>query len=454
MADFYLDYRGSDYNGGGYDSTITGATVNLASGQYAALTASGLECTAGSTTVTSVHGGFTTDMIGNYINIYNGYEYTFHCYAITGVPNSTSLELASSPSPYLNAVSGVGKVGGAWRTCDNFATGGGVLGWSGKNRVPQAGDAVNIKGNGQHNPPSGQYTGLAYISIAGGSYDNPVYYKGYNGRPAFCPINGNLFWHSSPIANIENIKFHGGKNGWELQLAQINGGLEIRNCIFDQYGSRARAFQGDNIIGNYVYNSLIDETDKTYTYQVLITSNAYGNMCTHNVIENAVGLGISVVTAFCENNIINNLYGTGIYLIDNGSHTNQARFNTVNRCTGGGIWRAAQGRNMAVGNLITNCSGVAVYESNSAFSNDRRNSYQLDYNFLYNNSGNYYGHNGGDNDVILTNDPYVNEPSGDLSLNNITGGGKECRGGVNIRTAFYSKTKSYQDAGGLQAYDK
>ena len=61
MADFYLDYRGSDYNGGGYDSTITGATVNS---KRSICCANGIwtECTAGSTRA-SVCIGFTSDMM-------------------------------------------------------------------------------------------------------------------------------------------------------------------------------------------------------------------------------------------------------------------------------------------------------------------------------------------------------------------------------------------------------
>lgn len=454
MADFYLDYRGSDYNGGGYDSTITGATVNLASGQYAALTASGLECTAGSTTVTSVHGGFTTDMIGNYINIYNGYEYTFHCYAITGVPNSTSLELASSPSPSLDAVSGVAKVGGAWRTCDNFATGNGVLGWSGKSKVPQAGDTVNIKGNGQHNPPSGQYTALAYCSPAGGSYDNPLIYRGYNGRPAFLPVNSNLFWHSSPVAIVKNIKFHGGKGGWETSIAQLNGALDIRNCIFDQYGSKARAFDGTNITNCYVYNSKQSETQTNSTTQIIIQCGSYGNIVSNNVVENCVGTAIGMGSAFAEGNVIHNIIGNGIYQNDQGSHTNQVKHNTINGCTGTGIRHIRQGRNKAVNNLITNCSGVAIAEENGGYQNFELSKEDMDYNALYNNNVNYSGYTGGNNDIIITADPYNNEASGDLTLNNNAGGGKECRAAISISIAGYGKTKSYRDAGGLQAYDK
>ena len=454
MADFYLDYRGSDYNGGGYDSTITGATVNLASGQYAALTASGLECTAGSTTVTSIHGGFTTDMIGNYINIYNGYEYTFHCYAITGVPNSTSLELASSPSPSLDAVSGVGKVGGAWRTLDNLATGGGVLGWGGKSKVPQAGDTVNIRGNGQHNPPSGQYTGMEYISVAGGNQDNPVVYNGYNGRPCFIPIRNNLFWHSSPFCHIRNIKFQGGKGGYETSISQINGAVVIHNCIFDQLGSRAKAFNVWEVTNCYIYNSLQHESDQLSNTHAIVAINNYGHGVNNCVLENLVGNAIFLNCATATRNVINNVSGVGIYLQDNGAnYSNRAYFNTVNNCSLTGIQRNGNGTNQVIGNLVTNCSvGIAEIEALQQYKWGISDT--IDYNGLYNNDVNYSGYNGGNNDVLLTSDPYVDEGSDNLMLNNDIGGGKDCRAGAAISVAGYAKTRNYQDIGALQAYDK
>ena len=164
MADFYLDYRGSDYNGGGYDSTITGATVNLASGQYAALTASGLECTAGSTTVTSVHGGFTTDMIGNTINIYNGNDFNYKFYFISGVPDANTLQL-DEVAAASNVVSGVGKIGGAWRCTLISLLTEVEVDLTGREKISTTGDIVHIRGNGEQNPVSGQYLTFAWVSL-------------------------------------------------------------------------------------------------------------------------------------------------------------------------------------------------------------------------------------------------------------------------------------------------
>lgn len=455
MADFYLDYRGNDYNGGGYDASISGATVNLASGQYATLTASGLECVAGTTEITSVHGGFTTDMIGNTINIYNGYDFTYNYYFISGVPDANTLLVDTIPATGgVDAASGVGKVGGTWRSHVNITSngGGGGMDWTGK-RYMEAGDIVHIKGNGEQNPASGQYLTFQWVSLRGSNWENPVIYRGYNGRPSFDIIPGNLRFHSSSVCRFENIKCFGGAGQYETQLAQVNGGIQFDNCIFDQYGSRARAFAGNSILNCYIYNSKQDETLTNVTSHHILNAGSYGNILQNNVIENCVGTAIGIGAAFAEGNVIHNIVGNGINQGDLGSHTNQVRYNTINRCTGTGIIHTRQGRNTANGNLVTNCSGVAIAEVDLNYQNFELSKQDMDYNVLYNNTVNYSGYTGGNNDIIITANPYVNEASGDLNLNN-DDGGKQCKAAVSIPIAGYGKARNYRDAGALQSYEK
>ena len=455
MADYYLDYRGNDYNGGGYDASISGATVNLASGQYAALTASGLECVAGTTEITSVHGGFTTDMIGNTINIYNGYDFTYNHYFISGVPDANTILVDTTPATGgVDAASGVGKVGGAWRSHVNITTnpGGGGMDWTGK-RYVVAGDIVHIKGNGEQNPASGQYLTYAWTRLFGGSYVNPVIYRGYNGRPSFDIIPNNLRFHESSALRFENIKCFGGDGSWERSLAQVNGNIQFDNCIFDQYGSRARAFQGSNIQNCYIYNSKQDETLTNATSHAILYVNSYANIIQNNVIENCVGTAITLGAAFAEGNVIHNIIGNGIDQLDLGTHTNQVRYNTINRCTGTGIIHSRQGRNTAIGNLVTNCSGVAIAETDLNYQDFELSKQDMDYNVLYNNTVNYSGYVGGNNDIIITANPYVNEASGDLNLNN-DDGGKQCKAAVSIPIAGYGRGRNYHDAGALQSYEK
>lgn len=455
MADFYLDYRGSDYNGGGYDSTITGATVNLASGQYAALTASGLECTAGSTTVTSVHGGFTTDMIGNAVNIIKGYDYTWGIYWVTGVPNSTTLELDSSPAPSDNAVSGVLKVGGSWRTEANFKRDGSGWGWFFYNAVG-AGDKIYIKGNGEENPVSGQYYGSPYSKPCQGSSDEPILMQGYNGRPAWEVQDGNLFFHEASYIVFDHIKWFGSAGTWETNYGAVNGGSTciIHDCIFDQGGTRAGGFRG-HVTNCYVYNSKKDETASYNSSTIGINALSHGVACYNNVVENYVGNGIYVSEINnCDNNVINNVDGYGIFYNQGGSYHGSIKYNTVNRCKLQGIRTSYTRRTSIVGNLVTNCSGAAIANTRSANENYAANPFFLDFNAFYGNTMNASGYGGGRNDIVLTADPYTNESSGDFTLNNAEGGGKSCRGAFVNTTAGYGKSQSYQDIGALQAYDK
>lgn len=457
MADYYLDYRGNDYNGGGYDASISGATVNLASGQYAALTASGLECVAGTTEITSVHGGFTTDMIGNTINIYNGYDFTYNHYFISGVPDANTILVDTIPATGgVDAVSGVGKVGGAWRSYINWTSGGGSFQWTGKRQIVRP-SIVHIKGNGSQNPPSGQYPAVTYCTMHSSSQQEPLVFRGYNGRPAFAAPNGNLFLHSGPFAIFENIKFIGGQGGYETSIAQINGGYIVDNCIFDQRGTRAMMLGAAMIRNCYFCNSRIEEVTNKTGQHAVSSVGSYGYIASDNVYENCVGTALQLSVAFATNNVINNQYGTGIKLLDNGGYTNQARFNTINNATGDGIQRGGNLKNTVIGNLITNCSGVAIKEL-STYTNTEVTSgvtsAQIDFNVFYNNNVLYSGYQGGYNDIVLTSTPYLNEAAGDLTLNFNAGGGKDARGAVSMKTAGYGKSQSYQDAGALQSYGK
>ena len=455
MADFYLDYRGSDYNGGGYDSTITGATVNLASGQYAALTASGLECTAGSTTVTSVYGGFTSDMIGNALNIYRGDNYTWGIYYISGVPNSTTIFLDRTPASSSNGVSGVAKVGGAWRTEANLKRDSAGWGWFFYN-VVSASDTIHVRGNGQDNPPSGQYYGIPYNRLCQGGNGNPILMKGYNGRPAWEIQRGNLFFYQVGNCVFDHMKFFGSAGDWATNHRCISQGRSgINDCIYDQLGSRGGAFEG--MVKNcYVYNSDYDGTDKTGSANIAISTVDHGMEASYNVVENFVGDGIRTTNINgCHHNIIDHVSRTGI-MVSNGSNTNyiqNIKFNTINNCGGAGI-RMTYSYNINVfGNLITNCSGEPIYSVNN-YINYLEDVKTFDYNAYYNNGNAFYNAVSGNNDIQLTQDPYTNATSGDFTLNNTEGGGKSLRGAIQMNTAGYAKSETYQDIGALQAYDK
>ena len=73
--------------------------------------------------------------------------------------------------------------------------------------------------------------------------------------------------------------------------------------------------------------------------------------------------------------------------------------------------------------MITGCGGYGINTSGS----DRKD-FRLDYNSFYNNSlGNYNGYSGGEHDVALTADPFVDAANGDFNLNATNGGGGTLR---------------------------
>lgn len=206
----------------------------------------------------------------------------------------------------------------------------------------------------------------------------------------------------------------------------------------------------------YVYNSDYEGTNKTGSANLAIRTVEHGLEASYNVVENFVGNGIETRNINgCHHNIIDRVSRTGI-MVSNQASTNYVQnieSNTINNCGGAGI-RMTYSYNINVfGNLITNCSGEPIYSVNNyvGYLEDAKN---FDYNAYYNNGNAFYNAVSGNNDIQLTQDPYTNAASGNFTLNNTEGGGKSLRGAIQMNTAGYAKSETYQDIGALQAYDK
>ena len=450
MADFYLHYDASDYNGGGYDSSISGATVNLASGQlYAALTASGLECTAGSTEITSVHGGFTSDMIGNAINIYSGDSWTFSYYFISGVPNANSLLLDSSPAS-SNAVSGIGKVGGAWLTFantrrDTAGSNGPIIGKMG------AGDKIYVKGNGDQNPDRIQYKlQYGYMRIRGGSWAEPLEIIGYNGRPSYSFVGRHLGFYQCGYNEFSNMKFNAvGGGEYETSHSLVDGGhyTFIDNCIVSQSGSYGRGLKG--VINNcYFYNDA-PTTYNNNSYAIVDVS--YGHTVSNNVIENwhGPGMHLNQMSNAVDNLIISTRERSplsAIYIASNSTTYGQSVSNNTIYNFATGIYMAGNQTKHIKGNLISSCaSGIRFINNYSA--KDR-------YNGFHNCDLTHANGASGVTDLYATSDPFLNSGTLDFTLNNDEAGGSVFRGAQQESTAGWGKTKSYKDLGAIQSYGK
>ena len=413
MANFYLHYDASDYNGGGYDDSISGATVNLASGQpYSALTASGLECTAGSTEITSVYGGFTSNMIGNAINIYSGDGWTFSYYFISGVPDSNTLLLDSSPAS-SNAVSGIGKVGGAWLTFANTRkdTQGSHTPLIGK---MGAGDKIYVKGNGDQNPDRIQYNvQYGYMRIRGGSLAEPLEIIGYDGRPSHSFVGRHLGFYQTGYNTFSNMKFNCvGGGEYETGHSIVDGGSYtfIDNCIVSQSGSVGRGLQG--VINNcYFYN----DAPTTYSSNsYAINTVSYGHSTSNNVIKNWHGPGIQTTNmANIHDNLIVSTKErsplSAIFLSQaSTSYGCSVVNNTVYNFATGIYTQGSQTKHIK-GNLISSCASGIV------FANDY--SIKDSYNGFHDCDSTHVNGVSGINDLYATSNPFLNSGINDFSLN-------------------------------------
>jgi hypothetical protein len=105
---------GNDDNGGGYDSDDNGTDYSQQAA--AQLTLSDLVCDIASTTLTSVTGGFTVEMIDNIIQIKSGTNFVVGFYQIATYVDTNEVTIDRTASDGSDATSGTGSVGGALAT--------------------------------------------------------------------------------------------------------------------------------------------------------------------------------------------------------------------------------------------------------------------------------------------------------------------------------------------------
>lgn len=104
---------GSATNGGGFDSTLGGVNYSLQNASQLNIT--DLACAgAGSVVVTSVGGGFTTNMLGNIIHINSGTNFTVGYYEIVVFTSANQVSLDRTPTAGAAGAVGVASVGGAF----------------------------------------------------------------------------------------------------------------------------------------------------------------------------------------------------------------------------------------------------------------------------------------------------------------------------------------------------
>jgi hypothetical protein len=231
-AQWWIRTDGNDLNGAGYDSTISGAGTNYCDQAAAQLTLTDLATSgAGSTTLTSATGGFTSAMVGNAIQIVSGTNVTNGYYFVTGYGSSNSVTLDRAPDNGGGGISaGNGKLGGAWASPE-FVIG------TAATTTPSpllAGNTVNVRGSGTDNPSSPDYTFSNYRTLTSGTSSNYIKFIGYNGRPHIRGA-GNLILYTTNYHWYRNMKFSAGGSSFASSHPMVSL-CHITNCIFDQNG--------------------------------------------------------------------------------------------------------------------------------------------------------------------------------------------------------------------------
>ena len=103
---------GNANNGGGYNDRIPGTSVDYSQQNASQLSKADLACAAASVTVTSATNGFTAAMVGNYMRIRAGANFTVGFYEIVQFNGVGSVNLDRVPVTGIGA-NGVAEVGGA-----------------------------------------------------------------------------------------------------------------------------------------------------------------------------------------------------------------------------------------------------------------------------------------------------------------------------------------------------
>ncbi len=232
-TNWYIRAAGDELNGGGYDSTISGAGTNYCDQDAAQLSLTDV-VTVGTTTVTSVTGGFTSAMIGNCIRIAGDAYYFITARAST---NSITVDRATGTGTGQNA-----RVGGAHASLVSYSNGGSGLPTPLIATPLAAGHIINIRGSGSSDPSSVDYdfsAGYWTFPAGDGTVNGAIQLVGYNGRPLIGHC-GLLFYDAGTASTywrLDTLKFKQTVSTYSTYgAAGIKYGVTVVNCIFDCNG--------------------------------------------------------------------------------------------------------------------------------------------------------------------------------------------------------------------------
>jgi hypothetical protein len=411
---------GNDANGAGYDSAISGAGTDYSQQDAAQLSLTDVAC-SGTTTVTSVTGGFTAAMIGNAIRITGGGA-TSGYYFITARTNTNTITVDRTPGTVSG---GTGKVGGAaamWRTLldDLKATGDKV--------VP--GNKVYIRGSGTNTPSSDDYTDTTYTQmVPGDGTSGKIQLLGENGRPRL-KSTGLIFYQPNYVV-LRNLYLTCSSNSnGTLGLINAGGRTLIDDCVLDTNNlasMQAVVMNGGSTLVNCKVFATTG-TPSSSTDSPLIRVGTYGCRVIGNRIFNGRAEGIVEADGGSLAQLVGNLvygcFGKGIQLGDLStlSQSGIVTGNTVYGNGGDGIYfKTFEALLYAVyNNSITNNGGYGINVATGALALADSFRQLVDYNNVYGNTSGSYSSNLSAGTHDLSVDPgYVDAAAGNFTPTNV-----------------------------------
>lgn len=450
-VNWYVRAGGNAANGGGWDSTISGAGTNYCDQDSHQLSLSDLATPGmGSTTLTSSTGGFTSAMIGNCIRISSGTNFTAGYYFVVGYSNSNTVTLDRTPTGVLAGSSGVGRLGGAFATIGSLANGGNATQPSITSPLA-AGHTVNIRGAGSDNPGVADYTQTGYYTYASGNTTSGrISFKGYNGRPLIS-CNGLCFYNTAVIfVSGLNFKLTAANSPTAGIINGTSSSITCHNCQFDQNGNDIYGIVNGSAIKCTFLNSGSTSSGSYYA----VSMGSYGNLVSGCYIEKWRGGGVLLnQMGTVHGNIINGTIGIGVSVTTTGGVTygHNITSNTIYNNSSDGIKVSATTGLCAchiLSNIIYKNAGYGInLTPTPTATNDLIFLVPPDYNCVSTNtSGNYNNLSAGTNDFTL--DPQIDNFTTSFTP------GFSCWGKGFPQTFINQSAGSYPNVGAVQARPK
>lgn len=440
---------GSANNGGGFDSTISGAGTDYTQQNTAQQNWDGVTnilSTVGvnSTTVISNTAVFTSAMVGNALHITAGTNFTAGFYFITAFTSTTQVVVDRTPAATAGSL-GTGNVGGALA-------------------LPSQVTAVMVAGNTMW-VKSGTYSVTTTATIPAGSVGNEIIIAGYNSThgdldsvtdfsnfPNIVVNNAavSCFTQSSDFSSVRNFVGDAGSGGTKGNRF-INSSGNNANSIINCKATGAFTVSGFTVSGNtLVRNCLatgIGATGFLVTGSGGIVINCVATACTGVGFLNNQTITITFIRCISYSNT----GGTSHGFSHSGNGTGDDYINCIAYNNGGDGFHfsaASSVNNTRMLNCIAaNNAGWGVNSATTTWNALP----QVDYTAYYSNtSGTTTGIPLGLHDIVLAADPFTNSSGGNFTLNGNNPGGFQLQNTGNTSIFPGLTPTSYLDFGSYQ----